>query len=86
MLTTSHKIEAPLIKNSSVGSKRNGGCTKKRYHIAVHYFSTRLQAHSPPVAVEELLVEDGSVGAEEGDGVQAGRVDGVLNKYNKSRY
>jgi len=32
----------------------------------------------PPVAGEYLLAEDGSVGAEEGDGVQAGRVDGVL--------
>ena len=61
-----------------LGVKETEVIQKKRYHITVHYFSTRLQAHSPPVAVDELLVEDGSVGAEEGDGVQVAQVDRIL--------
>ena len=33
--------------------------------------------NSPPVAHEDLLVEDGAVGAEEGDRVEGVRGDGV---------
>ncbi len=34
----------------------------------------------PPVTVEELLVEDGAVGTQEGDGVKVLGVHRILNK------
>ena len=37
----------------------------------------RLSCYSPPVADEDLLAEDGAVGAEEGDGVEGVRSHGV---------
>ena len=40
--------------------------------------SLRGLGHVPPVAVEELLVEDGAVGAEEVHRVQSVRTDWVL--------
>jgi hypothetical protein len=44
------------------------------FHIVDEMYSCYL----PPVAVEQLLVEDGSVGAEEGHRVQRLRVHRVL--------
>ena len=41
-------------------------------------YSLRGLGHVPPVAVEELLVEDGAVGAEEVDRVEGVWADGVL--------
>ena len=37
-----------------------------------------LDDNSPPVTVKELLVENGSIGAKEGNGVKGGRVNGIL--------
>ena len=51
--------------------------------ICIYYIqhSCHYSLYSPPVADEDLLVEDGSVGTEEGGGVEAALVQGVTQTH-----
>ena len=77
-----------------VASSGTSGCAKRSLRSSVETFrcqavhvepfeevfrnSLRGLGHVPPVAVEELLVEDGAVGAEEVHRVESVRADWVL--------
>ncbi len=41
---------------------------------------TQSAIYVPPVAIEELLVEDGAIRTQEGDGVQVLGIHRILNK------